>query len=157
MNETFAEIERVLGLRDSKHRHREAKKHELPMGSGDQPNLENLLAALYRRMNEYDEIDGDLREEKLKLEIKVLTERHRKMEMGNQATEGNLVDVNELFEWADKLASSIRKAGDLVARKHTLKGVEAQEIINNSVEEFDRTTQEFKDHYTDNSKDPNHE
>ena len=40
MDETLTEMERALGLRDSKHRHREAKKHELPMGSGDQPNLE---------------------------------------------------------------------------------------------------------------------
>ena len=156
MDETFTEIERALGLRDSKHRHREAKKHELPMGSGDQPNLEALLAALYRRMIEYDEIDGDLREEKLKLEIKVLTERHRKMEMGNQATEGNLVDVNELFEWADKLASFIRRAGDLLARKNTITGQEAQEIVNNAVDEFEQASKEFKSNYSGNGE-PNGE
>ena len=91
------------------------------------------------------------------LDEKIKTEKLRKLKRDNETAEGNLVDVNELFSWAEKLGAFIRQAGDLLARKNTITGREAQEILNSSVDEFDRTTQEFKDHYTDNSKDPNHE
>ena len=89
-----------------------------------------------------------MKEEKLKEEIKVLQERYRKLELENQSKEGNLVDVDDLYVWAEKLASFIRRAGDLLARKNTITGREAQEIVNNAVDEFEQASKEFKSSYS---------
>lgn len=153
MTPTFGQIEQALGFRDRTHRYREAAKFDLPLGSGDQvPEWPELAGLLYQRLVEesrrQDESEtGDLKEEKLREEIKVLQERYRKLEMENEAKEGNLVDVNELYVWAERLASFIRKAGELIARKNTLTGQEAQEIINNAVDDFERLANEFKERY----------
>jgi hypothetical protein len=150
---TFSDVERALGLRDRTHRYREAAKFGLPIGSGDTiPTWPDLAGLLFRRLvdesnRQEESIDGDLKEEKLKEEIKVLQERYRKLEMENEANEGNLVDVNELFGWAEKLASFIRKAGDLLARKNKLTGREAQEVINNAIDDFEQSTKEFRDQH----------
>ena len=150
---TFTQIEQALGFRDRTHRHREAAKFDLPIGSGDiVPQWSELASVLFQRLVEeskrQDESDsGDLKEEKLREEIKVLQERYRKLEMENEAKEGNLVDVNELYFWAERLAEFIRKAGELVARKNTLTGQEVQEIINNAVDDFERSANVFKESY----------
>jgi len=90
------------------------------------------------------------------LDEKIKTEKLRKLKRDNETAEGNLVDVNELFSWAEKLGAFIRQAGDLLARKNTITGREAQEIVNNAVGEFEQASKEFKSNYSGNGE-PNGE
>ena len=90
------------------------------------------------------------------LDEKIKTEKLRKLKRDNETAEGNLVDVNELFSWAEKLGAFIRRAGDLLARKNTITGREAQEIVNNAVDEFEQASKEFKSNYSGNGE-PNGE
>ena len=90
------------------------------------------------------------------LDEKIKTEKLRKLKRDNETAEGNLVDVNELFSWAEKLGAFIRRAGDLLARKNTITGREAQEILNNAVGEFEQASKEFKSNYSGNGE-PNGE
>ena len=49
----FLKIEEAIGFRDRTHRHREAKKHNLPIGSGDQaPTLDACLKIIWDKMVE---------------------------------------------------------------------------------------------------------
>lgn len=93
------------------------------------------------------ETASELRDEKTRQEIKVLEKRNRKLDIENQTKGGNLVDVNELFGWADRMGAYIRRAGDLIARKNTLTGREAQEIINTALDDFEKCANEFQETY----------
>lgn len=140
----FVEIEEALGLRDRTHRYRTAKKYDLPMDSGD-PVLawKELSVLLFKRMVEYGERpesteEQQLREKKLRGEVRVLQERYRKLENENEKQEGFLVDRREIKTDLSLLASFIRKAGDLMGRKSTLTGRDAQRILNAALDKYER-------------------
>ena len=144
----FSDIETALGLRDRTHRHRIAKAHEIPIGSGDTaPDWPELAGMIYQRMMQYskrpesaDELE--LKEQKLREEINVLQERHKKLEIENETKTGNMVDVRELHDLQVELSAVIRKAGDLMGRKTKLTGRDAQQILNKALDEFYRLLQD---------------
>ena len=78
----------------------------------------------------------DLKEEKLREEINVLKQRCQKLEIENDTKTGHMIDVRELKELQGQLATCIRKAGDLMARKTKLTGRDAQQILNKALDEF---------------------
>ena len=80
---------------------------------------------------------SDLKEEKLVEEINVLRERTRKLENENEKHEGFLVDRRGLRAGLTLLASLIKDAGDLIGRKSTIRGRDAQEILNKCLDKFE--------------------
>ena len=80
----------------------------------------------------------DLKEEKLKEEINVLKERNRKLQFENEVTAGNMADIRSLREMLAGLAVPIRKLGELIGRKATITGPDAQQMINRAIEDYER-------------------
>ena len=139
---TFKKIEAALGIRDRTHRHRIAKQHRLPIGTGDQvPDWETLAGEVFQRMLEYGERPEttdkkELDQQKIREEIKYKQTQQQKLELEIQTKQGRMVDVNELKELQTELANCIRKAGDLMGRKSKLTGRDAQQILNKTLDEF---------------------
>ena len=83
-------------------------------------------------------VPDDLKEEKLKEEINVLKERNRKLQFENEVTAGNMADIRSLREMLAGLAVPIRKLGELIGRKATVTGLDAQQMINQAIEDYER-------------------
>ena len=141
---SYGEIEQVLGFRERNERHRAAKKHGLPIGSGDTvPTWQELSGMLWKKMLDYAKRpesidDASLKTEKLQGEIKVLEERYRKLEIENQIKEEHLVDIRDLTQGLSGLGQIMRETGDTLARKKTLTGRDAVELWNSGLDKYER-------------------
>lgn len=84
----------------------------------------------------------DLKEEKLKEEINVLKERNRKLQFENEVTAGNMADIRSMREMLAGLAAPLRKLGDMLGRKVNISGVDAQQMLNQSITDYERLLRE---------------
>lgn len=87
------------------------------------------------------ESNSELRDEKTRKEIAVLTERQRKLEIENGKAEAFLVDVRDLNETLTDLAAIMRETGDTLARKRMIAGRDAVELWNSGIEKYERKRQ----------------
>ena len=96
----------------------------------------------------------DLKEEKLKEEINVLKERNRKLQFENEVTAGNMADVRSMAEMLTGLSVPLRKLGDMLGRKVNISGVDAQQMLNQTIMDYERLLREqFGEQENDNNSD----
>ena len=96
----------------------------------------------------------DLKEEKLKEEINVLKERNRKLQFENEVTAGNMADVRSMAEMLTGLSVPLRKLGDMLGRKVNISGVDAQQMLNQTIMDYERLLREqFGEQEEDNNSD----
>ena len=84
----------------------------------------------------------DLKEEKLKEEINVLKERNRKLQFENEVTAGNMADIRLMSEMLTGLSVPLRKLGDMLGRKVNISGVDAQQMLNQTIMDYERLLRE---------------
>jgi len=84
----------------------------------------------------------DLKEEKLKEEINVLKERNRKLQFENEVTAGNMADIRLMAEMLTGLSVPMRKLGDMLGRKVNISGVDAQQMLNQTIMDYERLLRE---------------
>ena len=80
----------------------------------------------------------DLKEAKLQEEIKVLRERNRKLQFENDEKEGVMADINKLRGMLVGLIPPLRKLGELLGRKATITGPDAQQMVNRALDDYER-------------------
>ena len=84
----------------------------------------------------------DLRDEKLREEINVLKARNRKLQFENEETAGNMADIRLLRESLAGLAVPLRTLGETLGRKVNISGVDAQQMLNQAVMDYERLMRE---------------
>ena len=89
-----------------------------------------------------DRVSDPLKDEKLKAEIGVLKERNRKLQFENEETAGNLADIRLMAEMLTGLSVPMRKLGDMLGRKSTITGIDAQQMLNQTITDYERLLRE---------------
>lgn len=84
------------------------------------------------------EESSDLKAEKIREEIHVLKERNRKLQFENETTAGNLANVNNLRDMLYGLVPPFQRLGELVGRKSNLTGPDVQQMINKTLDDYER-------------------
>ena len=92
-----------------------------------------------------------LKEQKLKEEISVLEERKRKLQYENEVTAGNMADIRLMRESLIGLTVPLRKLGELLGRKVNISGVDAQQMLNQAIMDYERLAREKLGHESDSS------
>ena len=83
-----------------------------------------------------------LKDEKLKAEIGVLKERNRKLQFENEVTAGNMADIRLMAEMLTGLSVPMRKLGDMLGRKVNISGPDAQQMLNQTIMDYERLLRE---------------
>ena len=113
-------------------------QHEAPRNQDKTYPLCELVAWFVDRESE----SNPLKDEKLREEINVLRERNRKLQFENEEKAGNLADIRLMAEMLTGLSVPMRKLGDMLGRKSTITGIDAQQMLNQTITDYERLLRE---------------
>lgn len=85
-----------------------------------------------------DEVETKKKEQ----DLRYATARAEKMEAENKVRSGELVAVVEVREMLEAVAKKIRDVGDLMGRKSSIAGKDAQRLLNDALAEYERQANE---------------
>ena len=71
-----------------------------------------------------------------------MRERNRKLQFENEEKAGNLADIRLMAEMLTGLSVPMRKLGDMLGRKVNISGVDAQQMLNQTIMDYERLLRE---------------
>ena len=86
--------------------------------------------------------EAGLKEDKLRQEIAILKERNKKLQFENETTAGIMANVHRLRENLLGVIVPLNRVGELFGRKSTITGRDAQQMLNNALEDYKRSLEQ---------------